>query len=269
MIKNTEFTRYIHLIGSIHNWYSYLLNKFLKKDPITFQTRKRKLQFQVPSDVRAIFKEIFMENLYDIERIKKVTNSSSIVFDIGANAGYFTLFMAEKIFPKEIHCFEPFLTNFTLLESNVSSINQKHKVVFLNNCAMVAPGKQEINLFIQEQGEHSSIPSIIKDFNTSQLILKVKATNLEKYCSENKIEQIDLLKMDCEGAEYEIFYNLSEQTFHKIQHIYMETHDLDLQNNNTNALVKHFEQFGYQVEILPLNDDTAMVWATRNPKTSH
>ena len=78
---------------------------------------------------------------------------------------------------------------------------------------MVAPGKQEINLFIQEQGEHSPIPSIIKDFNTSQLILKVKATNLEKYCSENKIEQIDLLKMDCEGAEYEIFYNLSDRPF--------------------------------------------------------
>jgi hypothetical protein len=44
----------------------------------------------------------------------------------------------------------------------------------------------------------------------------------------NRIERIDLLKMDCEGAEYEILFGTPRDVLAKIAEIRMEIHDFGI-----------------------------------------
>jgi hypothetical protein len=115
MIKKSKTKLYRNLINTISNWEKYLLNKLSKTDRITYTARNKKLVYDVPSSLGGIFKEIFLYEFYDLAKLRNKTDQSSIVFDIGANAGFFTIFITEKINPKEIHSFEPFPNNLKLL----------------------------------------------------------------------------------------------------------------------------------------------------------
>jgi len=259
MIRKSKTRRYINLIKTIGNWQKYLLNKLGKTDVTKYCTRKKKLRFNVPANLKGIFKEIFLDEFYDLSFIKKNIDQSSIVFDIGANAGYFTIFITEKISPKEIHCFEPFPNNFKLLGTNIDSRYQHQ--IFLNNLAVAGPHVKSVDLHYNENNAFSPTASMFKGIDTVNSTITVSAIDLEEYCQGHQIQKIDLLKMDCEGAEYDIFYNLPDSFFSKIKSIYMETHNLDTDQNNTDALVRHFKQLGYKTVVKPIDDHASMVWA--------
>jgi FkbM family methyltransferase len=195
--------------------------------------------------------------------MKSNLNNSSIIFDIGANAGFFSIFLTENINPKEIHCFEPLPNNFKLLEKKLRAGNNSQCKFILNNKAVVKPGINSIDLHYDEDSEFSPTASIIKGFDVTNKSICVRAVNIETYCEENRIEKIDFIKMDCEGAEYDIFYNLSASFFEKTSHIYMETHDLDNLKNNTRSLDEFFNQSGFTTQVSSINDHTAMLWAEK------
>ena len=48
---------------------------------------------------------------------------------------------------------------------------------------------------------------------------------LEKFCQEREIKAIDLLKVDIEGAELELFENFSIEFLEKIRQVTIEFHD--------------------------------------------
>lgn len=262
MLKKSKFIRYRNFISTVSNWTAYWRNKVANQDYNIYYTRRQHLKIEVPSALGGIFKEIFMDDFYELKRMKNKINSSSVVFDIGTNAGYFALFVSEKIGPAEIHCFEPFPPNYKLLSSNVRNNTSLQEKVTLNNKALAAPGVLSIDLFFDTSELFSPTASIVREFEKANNLVKVEAIDLEKYCSDHKVETIDLLKMDCEGAEYDIFLNLRTEFFLKIKNIYMETHDLDDQKN-TSALSTLFRHEGFKVEIFPINDHTAMLWAEK------
>lgn len=54
--------------------------------------------------------------------------------------------------------------------------------------------------------------------------IRVKMRSLGQFLQDNHIERVDLLKLDCEGAEYDILFGLQEEDFARIPRIAMETH---------------------------------------------
>jgi hypothetical protein len=74
----------------------------------------------------------------------------------------------------------------------------------------------------------------------------VDAISLESALAKLNITQLDLLKMDCEGAEYEILLNTSPEILRLVKRIIMEYHDLDAQRAHP-ILVDFLQQQGYQV----------------------
>ena len=55
--------------------------------------------------------------------------------------------------------------------------------------------------------------------------IEVSCTTIQKIFDDNRLEVCDFLKMDCEGAEYEIFYNCPPEYLKRIRHL-----DLSLQS---------------------------------------
>lgn len=66
-----------------------------------------------------------------------------------------------------------------------------------------------------------------------------KVRSLDYIFRQMKVEKCDLLKIDCEGCEYEIFKNCSKGTFKKIKQIIMEVH---LFNNKMNHAYKKLKK---------------------------
>jgi len=75
----------------------------------------------------------------------------------------------------------------------------------------------------------------------------IPVITLEQVLEEKVGQRIDLLKLDCEGAEYEILLNQDPKFFKKINRIIMEYHDLD-ERRNFRVLTKYFEELGYHVK---------------------
>jgi len=63
-------------------------------------------------------------------------------------------------------------------------------------------------------------------FSTGKNFILVDSVKLDKLFSSLKIARCDILKVDIEGAEYEVFYNLNHTFFNKINLLFMECHDL-------------------------------------------
>lgn len=129
--------------------------------------------------------------------VGKIINKNDICLDVGANFGWYsTLF--HYLDAREVHAFEPVLPIFEQLQENFRLVNSP-KNVFLNNFAL-GNDFREIELHIA-QGESYGFASISKHGKTPVHTFRAKIMPLEAYLREKKIEQVDFIKVDIEGAE--------------------------------------------------------------------
>lgn len=70
------------------------------------------------------------------------------------------------------------------------------------------------------------------------------------------------MKLDCEGAEYEILFGCSDENLKKILKISMECHNIDT-NRNADQLKKFLEKQGFKVTIKSDKHANAMLYAVR------
>eukprot|EP00759_Apiculatamorpha_spiralis_P048746 PhF_6_TR4411/c0_g1_i1/m.5956 len=71
-----------------------------------------------------------------------------------------------------------------------------------------------------------------------------KITTLDKILRDNNIKQVDLLKVDVEGAEFLVMKSISDDAYSKIRQIVCEVHDID---NRTKTITKMLTDRGYEV----------------------
>ena len=143
--------------------------------------------------------------------ILNILEENPIIFDVGANEGQ-SISKYLKIFNKPtIHAFEPLNDQFDKLESQYNS----YKNIILNNFAL--GDKEEMKKFYKAKKSSTSsfnkfnlnsewIKLRSKQNNTSienfaEKIDDVKISTLDNYCINNKINTIDLLKIDTQGYE--------------------------------------------------------------------
>jgi hypothetical protein len=91
----------------------------------------------------------------------------------------------------------------------------------------------------------------------------VEAISLEKIIYENNLNRIDLLKIDCEGSEYPIFYDSPPDLFECVQTIVIESHDLDDVDRNTRSLITFLEGKGFMIRSFVAENQCSYVKAYR------
>ena len=182
---------------------------------------------------------------------------NAVIVDIGAHKGYFTIFAAlNTAADSEIICVEPVSSNFKILERNI--LQQGYKNILLLKAAVAAfDGQLEIHL------SHDTNHSLIGEnplSGKSNAIEKVKAITLDSLISQYQLDEIDFLKMDCEGAEYDILFNATFETLKRIKILSLEFHDLKDPEKSASRLIdfmesKQFEmvKFHYEPSNLGLN----------------
>lgn len=184
--------------------------------------------------------ETYVNN--DYQKYGTNIGSSWIIIDIGAAFGDFTVLAAQKSPLNQIIAVEPLPSSLKLLRQNIKSNHLKNIKIFSGGISSV---RNKINISEDNKNYGHSQTS-------KKSPLTASAISLNKLFSKYKILHCDLIKCDCEGAEYDIFLNLSPKTYQKIDRIVMEYHLFDSNSYRKFKLLKSiFKKNNYQLKVFP------------------
>ena len=165
----------------------------------------------------AIIWEIFFNEAYETNYKEK------IVLDAGAHKGYFAAYAIEKG-AYAVYAYEPEKENFISLKKTAETHAKKNKQIFIFNEA-ISFRDEELEFYI---GEDSIGHSIKKSNKKTLRTEKVQARSLKnaiidilKFNSERQL----IVKLDVEGAEFDIIMNTDVETISIIEEIFIETHE--------------------------------------------
>jgi FkbM family methyltransferase len=249
--------RYYNLLKTFKNWWLYLAYKygFTDSELLVFVTRNG-VTVEVPVRLVQTFKEIFMDECY-LAGLERAVPDEATVIDIGANAGYFSMFAAAKFPHSRIFSYEPVPVNYAQLQRHRELNSTKHIKCFPQ---AVAGKTGEISLAFDSSDSFTTSATMFKPAHAGEESLKVPCVSLQAVLEENGINKCDLLKMDCEGAEYDILYNCPAAYLQRIDQIAMEVHRGEEKNQNIDALENFFRQQGFYTRRRPVG----MLWAWRS-----
>lgn len=183
----------------------------------------------------------FQDNCYD--SVIKNIKSSEIILDIGANIGTTALFFAKKNPNAEIIAFEPHPDTFLRLQGNINN-NKPNKIKIQE----IGIGKKKNTLKLYEVNQtNPGMNRIICD-NKDFPFKWIKITSIDNFVSENNIKNIDFIKIDVEGHEYDALIGGNKIIQRTKPIIFLELDDNNLKENNSCAkdVITFLYSMGYK-----------------------
>ena len=169
-----------------------------------------------------------------IKALKKEKLKVEIFFDIGAHKGKYTDLILKEYNIKKAYLFEPQVKMFNFIKEKYKDKN------FINvNSQGVSNKTESVSFYINKHNLTSSLKKLnpknkylnlkSKLFNTSldgmiENNLDIKTIKLSDFFLENNILNVDLIKIDTEGHEYEVLAGL-EGKIKFIKAFLIEFHD--------------------------------------------
>ncbi len=166
------------------------------------------------------------------------------VFDIGAGLGDFVVEVAKSRPRCSVYAYEPFPESFALLQENLRLNGIQNAQAF--STAIAAQAGEVPFHITAEAVAHTTVGLESAPGQTIQ----VPAITLDQAFAELHVSQCNYLKMDCEGAEYEILLSSRPETLQRIQHLCLEYHD-NVPNASHHDLVCFLSERGFQVRVTP------------------
>jgi FkbM family methyltransferase len=167
---------------------------------LTIKRDEVKIPFnlRITSNDPAVYEQIFLKKEYEfiLERLPKT------IIDAGANIGLASIYFSNKYPEAKIIAIEPEENNFSLLRENVKPLNNVtviHAALWDKNedVNLVDPGLGESGFMTEDKNELGNFP---RKFRHS-----IKGITIDKLIEDYELHTIDILKIDIEGAEKEIF----------------------------------------------------------------
>ena len=185
-------------------------------------------------------------------------DSNSIIIDAGANVGQFVNRIREFTDAKVL-AIEPSVRNCEIIKSrNFDNIEIIEKAIVGYDLETVTfteysgpkkdDGFHRYHQWANILGNHRD--RFENDGSVNIEEYEVSATTFKTLFAEHDIESVDYLKMDLEGAEYEIFQNLDSETARKIKQISLEFHD----ESKNWIILEKLKAFGFECSVEPGNE---------------
>jgi len=245
-------------IKILKNWPVFVLIYFriITKPDVFLKTRDGiilKIRNIPKSTDIHIFTEIWLENVY-LKNFKIDENST--VIDIGSHIGLFSIYVAQKLKNCKILCFEPNLENYNMLKENIE-MNSIKNISTFNNAVSSKSG----NIKFYNSEKNFAANSIYEKVGEEIL---VQSTTLEDIIQKNNIQKCNLIKMDCEGAEYDILMHTSEKILEKIDNITLEYEEQGKFEYTSDELISKLRSCGFIIDTKKLLTNSLFLYATRN-----
>lgn len=225
-------------------------NDFRIKTPVV---RKSKIKLKNHTEpVFMNYSEFFVQKIYD-PYLKG--NSYNTVVDVGANVGMWIEYIKSVSNVNKIYAFEPNVRALKILKESYGS-----EITLVEKALTDKDG--ELDFFVSN--DNSAISSIQKydDLSSSY---KVNSISFKSFVREYNINKIDLLKVDIESGEYDLFKSFDETDLNMIDSILVEFHTIAGRtfDKDTTELIDIIKNAGYQYKVHHLHDVGGFIFATR------
>lgn len=165
-------------------------------------------------------------DIYDFSTID--FKEGDVVIDIGGNVGMISIFLAKKFPFLKIYAFEPVRENFENFKRNIKLNSIPDGIITVENLAVTKDGR-DITMHVNtlnSGGSNMFGVTLSEDLKISEIHENgIHSVTLDNIFKSNGIKACKLLKIDCEGAEYEILYNVNKDTLRRCQYLRGEFHE--------------------------------------------
>jgi FkbM family methyltransferase len=202
-----------------------------------------------------IVREQFVERFYVRDMPQLPTGA--IVVDIGAYIGDFALYASEELGAR-VFAYEPTAENFALLSENVALNSAAGRVAALQQ-AVGPDGHLTLNVEADNDDIHSSAY-----WYDGAEARQVESVSLDTLIAEHNLDRIDLLKVDCEGGEYDILPTATDDALAKVAAVVAELHDIGPATEQSQDSVRaRLRDAGFVVSETPMSPRTSILRARR------
>jgi FkbM family methyltransferase len=234
---------------------------------------KMQIAYQSRVELGHFYEDIFEKQIYVQHGI--TLNEGDCVFDVGANIGLFTLFVARNFRDLAIYSFEPAPPLFEILSTNaaryaptarlfnfgLSDKTRNATFTFYPNSSGMSSfygdeqeEKDVLRAIMQNQLDHGmegmeGVMNYAEDLLEERLKSKSFTCHLETLSNmirTHKVEQIDLLKVDVQKCEEEVLLGIDEEDWKKIRQIVIEVHDFE---GRVERIIAQLKQYEYRVAV--------------------
>lgn len=198
--------------------------------------------YDVPGSQSLVpFAEEFNNDIYGLSGLE--LRPGDVFIDVGANVGFVSIAVASRYPKARVIAFEPAPKTFEVFQRNLAD-NGIENVTAVNR-AINADGRDlELLVMHGDSGASNAFTSaaVVDRCQAENIgeIVRVEALTLDAVFDAYDIERCAFLKLDCEGAEYEILR--MTDTLERIDQIAMELHInvADLEGSSPEALTEAF-----------------------------
>lgn len=185
-----------------------------------------------------IIKEIYFDTCYAFD-----SGTSYNVIDIGMNVGFASLYFAQNTYVQKVWSFEPFKKTFQDAEFNFKLNEMISEKIVRNNFGLGNANKSVQVGFNETLKGKNSILSNGAELPTEKIEIRDASAEITSIVDRIP-DQSFFIKMDCEGAEFEIFETFASQQIPKnIVGFVIEWHE-----KNPKPIVKILLQNGFKIQ---------------------
>jgi FkbM family methyltransferase len=171
--------------------------------------------------------------------LKEIT-ADKVFFDIGANIGYYSILASKRVGEKgAVVAFEPVISNLTFLQRHVELNSAKNVRVL----PFALSDKQSIASF--SLGQNSAMGHLSENGDSAENLVYVPTITLDEITEKMNLMP-DVMKIDVEGAEMEVFAGATKVLSEAKPTIFLSTHSPELRRDCLDFLRK----CGYEVKSM-------------------
>jgi FkbM family methyltransferase len=212
----------------------------------------------------AVMRQSFDNDIF-LKEIRDFTIShDAIIVDVGAHIGTFSMFISKKTPRGCVFAVEASLDSFNIASMNCK-LNQLENVVIEHVALAGETGLIQLHHDPDGNWGHSIVKAL-----SHHSAETVAATTLVEFMERHSLGGIDLIKFNCEGAEFPILLNCPVSILSEIKkmiilyHLYQRC---DLTSpENLHKLVTRLQEAGFEVEIKNRAVNSGWIIATLKPR---
>ena len=246
--------RYLNLIRYVRNWWAYFPAKWRKGEQTLYFTCRNGVRVEVPRRLRNTFKEVFFKDAYGGHLMADLP-PRSVVLDVGAKVGYFSLYIFTRFPAARVVAYEPMPVNLPLLQRHA----QLNPAAEWTICPEAVYGVSGTLRLAYNADDTFTTDASVRDHREANAHLEVPTRSLPDILAAHRLTHCDLLKLDCEGAEYDILYRCPDECWPRLHRMALEVHPGPGPDENLPALQHFLEQKGFRTRAFA-ND---ILWAWR------
>jgi FkbM family methyltransferase len=195
-------------------------------------------------------------------------NSNDKVLDIGAHVGLVGISLIEK-YNCFVYFFEASPKNYKMLKKNINLHNlanmssTKNVIVWKNNSDIgFLEGQSSTVGHVEALGTYKFVGNNIKrNFaKKNKQIRNISTISINQVFEDINSKNFKLLKIDIEGAEYEVLSNLDQKYLRSVEYVVIESHLVEDTKMGKKWIIELLIENGFKIEVLSYENGCSEIY---------